>query len=672
MKGTALFSRIAGTGTLSGMSPAVGGFFRKYLSHEKIVEFDGKHVVNTHFPPWPSHAFDRMAARFSDIGSSENRTLYSVTLALTNRCGYLCRHCYNAGRKQQDIPAALWREAARTLEDMGVARVTLSGGEPLLRNDLEDIAGSFSDAVSINLNTTGSGLTAERSRALKESGVFAAGVSIDSFDSTVHDRQRGRRGALDAALSALETAKNAGLYPYIMTVASHELLEGSAFMQFMENARRAGALEVHLLEPCPVGRLAGETAALLTGGERGRILGYQEEIAGREDLPILSSFLHLESADAFGCGAGLTHLYIDGAGEVGPCNLVPLSFGNILETALEDILARMGRYFTEPRTECVGHTLAPFIPHDAAPAPPDISEDICRRHLPAEHDIPAFFRARKETIGATGAREIETAYDHVAGSYDDFWVVEAGKPVKALVESLDIRKDMRVLEAGCGTGFATALLCERLGDGADCLAVDISSNMLGQAEKRLAKTRGASPSLIRGNALDVLRSEGPFDLVFSSWVLGYIPTKEFIGSAAKHLKPGGRLAFIVHRKHSPVREMGIFEEIVAEDPAVLMRRVDFDFPEDGEHVRSMIAEAGLTVESIEEDAVVFPYDTAEQALRHLLESGAGTAFHEALEPGRREELTSRFVEMLAERNSGAPAFDVTHDYVAAVAVRGSG
>jgi len=669
MNGADFFKMIAHREPFSKLNPAVGVFFRDYLSNEKAIEFDGKYVVNTHFPPYPSPAFDRLAEHFKRIGSAEDRRLFSVTVAVTNRCGYRCRHCYNSGRDQRDIPLDDWRRVARTLLDLGVVRVTLSGGEPLLRDDLEDIASLFDGKASVNLNTTGAGMTPERARKLRESGIFAAGVSIDSFDPVKHDAVRGKRGALDTALTALGVVGNAGLYPYCMTVAGHDLLEPDVFMRFMESAGKAGAKEVHLLEPCPVGNLAGDTEAVLSDEERARIVAFQEEISRRDDLPILSSFLYLESAEAFGCGAGLTHLYIDGSGEVSPCNLVPLSFGNVADEPLEAILDRMGRYFEKPRTCCVGQALSRFIPEGAAPAPPGVSEDICRRHLPADHDVPAFFRIRDAAAGSVGRDEIRDAYDHISGSYDDYWVVEAGKPVERLVADLQAGAYERVLEAGCGTGYGTEHLVRKLSGTARYFAVDISGNMLDRARERVGKAGARNVEFIRGDALDVLRREGPFDLVFSSWVLGYIPTGEFIRTAGESLRPGGRLAFIVHRENSPARELGIFAELVAEDPSVLTRQVDFDFPRDGAHVGGMVRSAGLSVEQLREDSVIFRYSTPREALDHLLKSGAGTAFYEAVAPEMRGELTGRFLEVLAERNGGSDRYDVVHDYVACIAVR---
>jgi SAM-dependent methyltransferase len=171
-----------------------------------------------------------------------------------------------------------------------------------------------------------------------------------------------------------------------------------------------------------------------------------------------------------------------------------------------------------------------------------------------------------------------------------------------------------------------------------------------------------------GDALARLQTDGPFDSIFSSWVLGYIPLRTFFAAASGALASGGRLGFIVHRENSPREPMEIFAELVAEDPSVLLKRVAFDFPRDAAQVRSLVQAAGLAVESLRQDCIVFAYGSAEQVLEHLLKSGAGTAFYDAIDPVRRPELTRRFLQMLAQRReAGATGFAVRHEYVACVA-----
>ncbi|HOY57900.1 MAG TPA: methyltransferase domain-containing protein [Verrucomicrobiota bacterium] len=666
-RGDRFFARIAREAPFTRMHPRVAAFFKDYLAKEKAVAFGERFVVNTHFPPYPSPAFDRLAEQFGEIGNAAARRLYSVTLAVTNRCPFRCWHCYNAGRSQQDLPLAVLRDLAAQLQDRGAVMVTLTGGEPLLREDLPEIAAAFDARSCLILGTTGEGLSPERAVELKHRGVFAAGISLDSHLAVEHDRLRGRPGAFESALRALGVARDAGLYPYVVSVATREFLVRERFMPFLRFAAAAGACEVHLLEPSASGRLAAQAGVLLTAAERRRIFEYQAEVAQDSTLPILSSFAYLESPAAFGCGAGLTHLYIDGSGEVCPCNLVPLSFGNVAREPLDTILGRMGRCFSRPRTVCVGRILAGRTPSTALPLGPEQSLAICEQHLPQAHALPRFFRIRDAAGGAdVGAAELRKAYDRVRDDYDEFWVTAAGAPVERLIADLALRGGERVFEAGCGTGFATAQLARHAGD---VLAVDLSEGMMTRARRRLDEAGVRNVRFQAGDALDALGAGGLFDLVFSSWVLGYIPMAPFLAAAHRALTGGGRLAFIVHKEQSPREPLEVFGELVAEDPSVLLKRVTFDFPRNADHVRTLVSAAGFGVQTVSEGEVVFRYPTARQVLDHLLKSGAGTAFYDAIDPDRREALTERFLENLTRRQTPGTGFEVRHEYVACVAVK---
>jgi MoaA/NifB/PqqE/SkfB family radical SAM enzyme/SAM-dependent methyltransferase len=670
MRGDQFFASLASRPPFSRMHPRLAVFFKDYLSNEKVVAFGGNNVVNTHLPPYPSRAFDKMVEQFNEIGDASTRRLFSVTWAVTNRCTYDCWHCYNAGRSQQDLPLETLKQVGSQLQELGAVVVTLSGGEPLLRDDLEEIVRCFDDSCSLNLNTTGAGLTAERAQALREAGLFAVGVSLDSAVAEEHDQMRGKKGAFAAALQAVQLAARSGLYPYIISLATREFLESSRFSAFMRFAGNIGALEVHLLEPCATGRLAGRSEVVLSTAERHRILDFQNEVARDESLPILSSLAHLESPEAFGCGAGLTHLYIDGSGEVCPCNLLPISFGNIAGEPVRHVLDKMGRFFKKPRPTCVGRVLGRHITADCLPTNPEVSMEICKKYLARRHSLPRFFKERIEAQSEVGQKDLRAAYDQIHEHYDQHWLKEAGKPTMDLIAKLAPIGNKRVYEAGCGTGFATALIAERLTESGTIVAVDLSEGMLAEARKRSERLGIRNVRFMAGDALEILGKEGLFDIVFSSWVLGYIPLQPFLLVASRALLTHGRVAFVVHKEKSPREPLEIFEEIVTADPSVLQKRVWFDFPRDKEHVEQVIKNTGLEVEHLWEGEVRFCYNRPDEVLEHLLKSGAGTAFYDAIDPTRRQAMEQGFLKRLATRRGPRAGYEVIHEYVACIAVRG--
>ena len=139
MKGSDLFAMVASRPPAARMDPAVAAFFKDYLENEKAARFGEQVVLNSHFPPFPGPAFDAFLQQVLTVGrAGPRRQLYSVTLAITNRCGYRCWHCYNAGRSARDMSLETLCTLASELQDLGAIQITLTGGEPLLRDDVEE------------------------------------------------------------------------------------------------------------------------------------------------------------------------------------------------------------------------------------------------------------------------------------------------------------------------------------------------------------------------------------------------------------------------------------------------------------------------------------------------------------------------------------------------------
>ena len=667
MRGDEFLTQVLSRPPFSKMHPKIAVFFKEYLSNEKVVEFNGRFVVNTHFPPYPGGAFDNFAEHFGSLGEVTQRRLYSVTLAVTNRCNYNCWHCYNAGRNQCDTELSTLKHIAGQLQELGAVHVTLTGGEPLLRTDLEKIAAAFDESIFLTLNTTGDGLTPQRARALRDAGIFNVGVSIDSTDADEHDRMRGKPEAFRTAVEAIGLAAEHGLYPYVIAMATHDFLQADHFSAFMRFAGQIGAMEVHLLEPCATGKLAGNKDAALSSADKQLILRYQKEVAQDDSLPILSCFRYLESPQAFGCGAGISHLYIDGSGEVCPCNFVPLSFGNIADEPLVRILDRMGCHFCKPRTQCIGQVLSKHIHAKRMPLGPEASAEICREHLPAVHPLPRYFQIRAEAGEEVGSNELQSAYDRIHQDYDEFWLKEAAKPIEDLAAKIPFANMENIFEAGCGTGFATVLIAKKLKDSASITAADLSEGMLAEARERARLAGLNNVRFIAGDALEILNNKKSLDMIFSSWVLGYIALAPFFAAASHALRKSGVLAFVVHKENSPREPLEIFGRLVAKDPSVLQKRVAFDFPRDINHVHQLLSDE-FKIMHLWDGKIVFRYDTPEEIMEHLLKSGAGTAYYDAIDPKRRDELQRRFVETIAQKNPPA-GYEVIHDYVCCIATK---
>jgi MoaA/NifB/PqqE/SkfB family radical SAM enzyme len=157
-----------------------------------------------------------------------NKTFVPHVVAwnLTKRCNLACAHCY--------IAAGSWHAAANELSTAECHRIAdeileinpaplfiLSGGEPLLRDDLEEIAAHASSrGATVVVGTNGTRLVTERIRSLKAAGVSGVAVSIDSLDPRYHDRFRHGDGALADTLAAVERLRTEQLDFIVQTTVS--------------------------------------------------------------------------------------------------------------------------------------------------------------------------------------------------------------------------------------------------------------------------------------------------------------------------------------------------------------------------------------------------------------------------------------------------------------------
>ena len=133
-----------------------------------------------------------------------------VAWNLTRRCNLECAHCYiSAGPSESADGELSTPECLRIIDEILAVNPAplfiLSGGEPLLRPDLETIAWyAARGGATVVVGTNGTLLTDERIAKLKEAGVSGAAVSIDSLESRRHDNFRHGRGAFEATAAAVE------------------------------------------------------------------------------------------------------------------------------------------------------------------------------------------------------------------------------------------------------------------------------------------------------------------------------------------------------------------------------------------------------------------------------------------------------------------------------------
>src|SRR5258707_8200459 len=155
------------------------------------------------------------------LESSCGRAIRDLRVSLTDRCNFRCFYCLPHGEppiapKEQMLSYEEIEYVCEIFVQLGIEKIRLTGGEPMMRQDIETIISKLArlkarGLVDLALTTNGYFLP-DRARGLKDAGLDRITISLDSLKRAVFKQMTGV-DVLDRVLQGLEAAKNAGLQP---------------------------------------------------------------------------------------------------------------------------------------------------------------------------------------------------------------------------------------------------------------------------------------------------------------------------------------------------------------------------------------------------------------------------------------------------------------------------
>ena len=270
-----------------------------------------------------------------------------VSWNLTRLCNLRCPHCYlSAGKKGADELTT--GECLGLLDEMqalGTEMVILTGGEPLLRKDIYDLATAAAErGMWVVMGTNGVLLDDRVARKMVECGVKGVGISIDSLDPAKHDSFRGGRESWQHSVNALAVARANGLEVLVQTTVMD--FNRDEILRLIEFARERGAWSFNLYFLVQTGRgqrlndlSAGDTEALLA-----ELVDAQEEyrpmLVRSKCAPQFKRIAFEQGKrglESGGCMAGTEYCRITPDGDVTPCPYMTLIAGNVREQSFTDV-----------------------------------------------------------------------------------------------------------------------------------------------------------------------------------------------------------------------------------------------------------------------------------------------------------------------------------------------
>ena len=276
---------------------------------------------------------------------------------ITEACNLRCKHCHvsstNPSPDELDTIEGknLIAQIAR-LRSMQM--LVYTGGEPLVRPDLEDLlAYSKSKGLANVIATNGTLIDEQRAKELKKLGVKGVAISFDSTDPEIHNNIRGNNKAFDLALKGIEACKKAGMVIQLNYTAMKSNLKTLEEVIRFAHEIRADIMLCYQLVPVGRGSLikdwvlsAEENKALVEIVKTNQKNTYTiiEPVAAPQYWPAL---LKKDSRDEgkisrpyffHGCAAGWGLIYIKANGDIWPCPFIPVKGGNIREKSLKWII----------------------------------------------------------------------------------------------------------------------------------------------------------------------------------------------------------------------------------------------------------------------------------------------------------------------------------------------
>ena len=308
--------------------------------------------------------------------------LRMVAWELTRSCNLFCAHCRSSSVQNAYTDELSTEECLRLIDsivEIGKPVLILSGGEPLLRPDLFQIASyAVGKGLRVAMGTNGTLITRDLAVKLKAVPVSRVAVSVDFPTPELQDKFRGKAGAFRAAVSGIAQLRQAGIEVQINSTVTR--LNMKYLDALLDLALKSGAAAFHPFMLVPTGRGKGLETAAMSSDEYEKTLNWvydrQQELGDRiffkpTDAPHYQRIVRQKAIEngskstspyrqntntvskpmnymTRGCLAGIGFCFISHRGRMQGCGYLDVEAGNIRDKSFEQIW-QQSALFTELR-----------------------------------------------------------------------------------------------------------------------------------------------------------------------------------------------------------------------------------------------------------------------------------------------------------------------------------
>ena len=209
-----------------------------------------------------------------------------IPLEVTRRCVLNCAHCRAGAEDKSYENELITTEILDFLADVASFSkpiIILTGGEPMLRDDIFDIARYGTElGLRMVMAPCGIWVTEEKAKKMIDAGIRRISLSLDGATGESHDRFRGQSGSFDAVMSAMENAKKVELEFQINTTITKDNI--NELEKILEIAIKSGAVAFHPFLLVPTGRAKGMIDKELSSDEYEETLNQIYELQKKTDI----------------------------------------------------------------------------------------------------------------------------------------------------------------------------------------------------------------------------------------------------------------------------------------------------------------------------------------------------------------------------------------------------
>jgi len=251
-----------------------------------------------------------------------NRPLRDLRISVTDRCNFRCVYCmpkevfggeFQFLEREQLLTFEEITRLARVFVTLGAEKIRLTGGEPLVRRNLEQLIAMLSSIPGVDLTlTTNGSLLARQAQALKDAGLHRVTVSLDSLDDAVFKAMNDVEFPVAKVLEGIEAAAAVGLAPIKINMVVKRGVNEHSVVPMARHFKGTGHI-LRFIEYMDVGH---------TNGWR-----LDDVVSAAEIISILDTELPLEpAAPNYRGEVAKRWRYRDGSGEIGVIASVTQAF----------------------------------------------------------------------------------------------------------------------------------------------------------------------------------------------------------------------------------------------------------------------------------------------------------------------------------------------------------